>query len=317
MEEKSTDAFEVPFVKADGTVDTLPVGGVAVAPNYAQITSLEVPMVRQDGVYDSIPVIGDIPENLAPPPQIYDIFEHGQVADIVRNLAVMVGFPKPADPCGSGDPAVQQMVSAVNQAGGDMMSLYAWQDLVKHGEIIIQAAFEGQSERAFDLPGDFFNFIDQTQWNADTRIPAMGPLSPQAWMRLEVRNPKIVMSFLWQVRNGKLWIQSPPMEPQRFVFMYMSRGWIRDADNEDLFKNIASKNGDYVLFDEYLVTLLARVKWQQMKGFDASASMADFRLNYENRKARGKGAPVLNMAPRFGLAYIDPYRNTPDTGFGH
>lgn len=317
MKEKSADAFEVPFVKADGTEDTLPVGGEAIAPNYAQITSLEVPMVRQDGAQDGIPVLGDIPENLSPPPNIYDIYGYGQLAEIVRNLAVAVGFPKPADPCGSGDPAVQQMVSAVNQAGADMLNLYSWQDLVKSGEIVIQAAFEGQSERSFDLPGDFWCFIDQTQWNKDTRLPAIGPVSPQAWMRLEVRNPKITMTLLWQIRGGKLWIQSPPVEPQRFVFMYMSRGWIRDADNENLYKNMGSKNGDLVLFDEYLVTLLARVKWQQMKGFDATASMADFRLNYENRKGRAKGAPVLSMTSRSGAPLIDPYRNLPDTGFGH
>lgn len=317
MEEKSADAFEVPFVKTDGTTDTLPVAGIAVAPNYAQITSLEVPMVRQDGVYDAIPVVGDVKGNLESPPQIYDIYSNGQLAEIVRNMAVMVGFPKPADPCGSADPAVQQMVSAVNQAGADMMSLYSWQDLVKSGEVVIEADRPDQAEKAFDLPGDFFCFIDQTQWNADTRLPAIGPVSPQAWMRLEVRRAKVTTSFLWQIRNSKLWIQSPPVEPQRFVFMYMSRGWIRDADNEMLFKNLGSKNGDWVLFDEYLVTLLARVKWQQMKGFDASASMADFRLNYENRKGRGKGAPVLNMAPRGGYPYIDPYRNTPDTGYGH
>jgi len=141
-------------------------------------------------------------------------------------------------------------------------------------------------------------------------------VSPQAWMRLDIRNPRVVMSFLWQIRDDKLWIQSPPETAQRFAFMYISRGWIRDADSLTLYKNMGTKNGDYVLFDEYLVTLLARVKWQQMKGFDSSAAMADFRLNYENRKGRGKGAPVLNMAPRAGFPYIDVMRNVPDTGYG-
>jgi hypothetical protein len=316
MQDKAADDFEVKFTRAEGTPDSLKLAGIPTAPNAAQITDLEVPLVRQDGVYDALPVIGNTPDNLSPPPETFEVYGQGQLADIVRNLAVMVGFPKPLDPCGSGDPAVQQMVSAVNQAGADMMNLYDWQNVVKQGEIDIVADFPGQTQKAFDLPPDFWSFIDQTQWNKDTRLPAIGPVSPQAWMRLEVRNPKVVMSFMWQIRGDKLWIQSPPETPQRFVFMYISRGWIRDADIQTLYKNMGTKNGDYVLFDEYLVTLLSRVKWQQMKGFDATAAMADFRLNYENRKGRGKGAPVLNMSPRGGFPYIDIMRNTPDTGYG-
>jgi hypothetical protein len=249
---------------------------------------------------------------------IYDITTYTNLADTVKQLALMVGFGKVNDPAGSEDTAVQQMISAVNQAGADMMNLYDWQNLCKRGEILIEADYEGQPEKSFDLPGDFWSFIDQTQWNKDTRLPALGPVSPQAWMQLEVRNPKIVLTFLWQIREGKLWIQTPPApgNGQRFVFMYITRGWVRDADNSDLYKNMATKNGDVILFDDYLVVLLARVKWQSIKGFDATAAMADFRLNYENRKGRNKGAPVLSMVSNAGLPYLNMLSNVPDSGYG-
>lgn len=249
---------------------------------------------------------------------VYDITTYSTLASIVRELSTMVGFPKPADPAGSSDPAVAQMVSSVNQAGADMMNLYDWQNLCKRGELLIEADYEGQSEKAFDLPPDFWSFIDQTQWNKDTRLPALGPVSPQAWMQLEVRNPKIVLTMLWQIRDGKLWIQTPPApgNGQRFVFMYITRGWVRDADNPDLYKNMASKNGDSILFDDYLMVLLARVKWQSIKGFDTTSAMNDFRLNYENRKGRNKGAPVLSLVSNAGLPYLNMLTNVPDTGYG-
>jgi hypothetical protein len=248
---------------------------------------------------------------------IYDIKTYTNLADTVKQLSMMVGMPKPTDPAGSEDPAVQQMISAVNQAGADMMNLYDWQNLCKRGELLIEADTEGQTEKSFDLPPDFWSFIDQTQWNKDTQLPAIGPISPQSWMQLQVRNPKVVMTFLWQIREGKLWIQSPPApgKGQSFVFMYITRGWVRDADNADLYKNMASKNGDEILFDDYLIVLLARVKWQNMKGFDSTASLADFRLNYENRKGR-KGAPVLSMASNTGMPYLNMLSNAPDTGYG-
>ncbi len=249
---------------------------------------------------------------------IYDIKTYANLADTVKQLSMMVGMPKPNDTAGSEDPAVQQMISAVNQAGADMMNLYDWQNLCKRGELLIEADFEGQTEKGFDLPADFWSFIDQTQWNKDTQLPALGPISPQAWMQLQVRNPKVVMTFLWQVREGQLWIQSPPApgKGQRFVFMYITRGWVRDADSQDLYKNMASKNGDQILFDDYLIVLLARVKWQNMKGFDSAVALADFRLNYENRKGRNKGAPVLSMVSNTGVPYLNMLTNAPDTGYG-
>lgn len=248
---------------------------------------------------------------------IYDIQNFATLATSVRELAAMVGFPKPADPAGSLDPAVQQMVAAVNMAGADMLNLYDWQNLCKMAEIPIVADYPGQKEKAFDLPKDYGTFIDQTQWNKSTQLPAIGPVSPQAWMQLEVRNPKVVLTFLWQVRENQLWIQSPPSSTQIFSYMYISKGWVIDADNPDLYKNKATKNGDTILFDEYLTTLLARAKWQQIKGFDATAAMQDFRLNYEIRKGKVKGAPVLNLAHSgAGMPYLNMLMNAPDTGYG-
>lgn len=247
----------------------------------------------------------------------YQINTFETLATTVQHLAPMVGFPKPKDPAGSQDPAVQQMVVAVNMAAEDMLNLYDWQNLAKPFEIEVKADFAGQKEKSFDLPGDFWCFIDQTQWNKSTQLPAIGPVSPQTWQQIMIRNPKVVMTFLWQIRENKLWIQSPPANAQVFSFYYMSRGWVKDADNPDVIKNQADKNGDIILFDPYLIVLLARAKWQQIKGFDSSAALGDFKVNYEIRKGKTKGAPVLNMARAgAGMPYLNMLVNAPDSGYG-
>lgn len=247
---------------------------------------------------------------------IYDITSYATLGTLVQELASMVGFPKPADPAGSQDPAVQQMVSAVNMAGADMLNLYDWQQQIKPFNIEIVAEYPGQKEIGVELPGDFWSFVDQTQWNKNTQLPAIGPVSPQAWQQIMIRNPKIVMTFLWQVRENKLWIQCPPESPQVFSFYYISRGWVRDADNPDLYKNMATKNGDQILFDDYLMVLLSRVKWQDMKGFDSTSAAGQFRANYDIRKGKAKGAPVLSMVTNVGLPYLNILTNVPDTGYG-
>lgn len=235
---------------------------------------------------------------------------------IVQSVCKMVGYPVPVDPAGSSDPAVQQMIEGLNMAGEDMLNLYGWQRLSKLWEVEIEAETPGQLERAFDLPADFWQFVDQTQWNQDTRLPAIGGVSPQAWQQLRIRMPRVVLTFLWQIRDGKLWIQSPPSTPQTFSTYYISNGWVVDPDQADSYKNFANKNGDTILIDAYLMKLLTRVKWLEMKGFDSSGAMRDFQVNYENRKANDLGGQVLNMAQTQSFPYLNVGINAPDTNYG-
>jgi len=246
----------------------------------------------------------------------YQITNYATLANIVNHVCRMVGLPVSSDPAGSTDPAVQQMVAGVNLAGEDMLNLYEWRKLVKSYEISVVADYAGQLEKSFDLPGDFWQFIDQTQWNKNTRLPAIGPISDQVWQEIKIRMPKVVLTFLWQIRDQKLWIQSPPSTAQVFSFYYMSQGWVVDADDPELLKNEADKNADTILFNSFLMRLLTRVKWLEMKGFDSSAAMRDFQLAYENRKGDEQGAEILSMASPVGLPYLNTLTNVPDTGYG-
>jgi hypothetical protein len=246
----------------------------------------------------------------------FQLVTDNTLSAIVQNVAQLVSFPTPADPAGDTDPAVVQMVQSVNLAGIDLLSLNDWQELTKTHTISIQASPPGVSEQAFALPDDFYEFVDQTQWNSTMQWPAIGPVSPQAWQQLLIRQTLPTLSFYWQIRDNSLYILSPPTTAQTLSFFYQSVAWVRDQDTSTLYKNRAVKNGDVILLDAYLVTLLARVKWLEMKGFDSSAAMRDFQVNYENRKGNEKGAPVLTMVRNYGFPYLNAINNLPDTGFG-
>jgi len=246
----------------------------------------------------------------------YQIIDESSLSAIVQNVAALVGYPVPNDPAGSGDPAVVQMVQSVNVAGIDLLSLADWQELTRTYEIPLQADSPGQVEKAFALPQDFFQFVDQTQWDATTQFPALGPVSPQMWQQLKFRTTLPTLSVYWQIRDNKLFVLAPPSAPETYSFFYQSFAWVRDQDNPDLYKNRANKNGDVILLDAYLITLLTRVKWLEIKGLDSSAAMRDFQVAFENRKGNGKGAPVLSMVRDFRFPYIQPLTSTPDTGYG-
>jgi hypothetical protein len=246
----------------------------------------------------------------------YQLVNDSTLSAVVQNLAALVSYPVPTDPAGDTDPAVQQMVQAVNMAGLDLLALHDWQELTKsHSMSIIQDSV-GQKEKAFALPVDFYEFNDQTQWNSTQQWPAIGPLSTQQWQALVIRQTLPTLSFYWQVRGNSIYILSPPSSAQTLTFFYQSVAWVTDGDNPTVYKNRATKNGDTILLDSLLITQLSRSKWLEMKGLDSSAAMRDFQVAFENRKGNEKGAPLLSMV-RSGIApLLNTYRNMPDTGYG-
>lgn len=246
----------------------------------------------------------------------YQIINESSLSAIVGNVAAMVGYPTPTDAAGSTDPAVQQMVQAVNMAGIELLSMYEWQELVKSYTISIVADTAGQTEKSFSLPEDFYDWVDQTNWNATNQLPSLGPVSPQMWQQLLIRTTLPTLSFYWQVRDGKLYVLAPPSSAQTMSFFYLSAAWVKDQDNVLLFKNRMTKNGDQCLLDAAMITAFTRVKWLEMKGLDSSAAMRDFQIQYENRKQAEKGATVLSMVQDFRFPYINPVGNLPDTGYG-
>jgi hypothetical protein len=246
----------------------------------------------------------------------FQIVNESTLSAIVQNVAGMVAYPVPTDPAGSEDPAVQQMVQAANMAGNELLSMFEWQELIKNYQIPIQSDTNGQKEKGFALPQDLYRWIDQTNWNATTQFPSLGPVSAQMWQQLLIRTTLPTLSFYWQVRDNKIYVLAPPNSPQTMNVFYVSAGWVRDQNDPDLYKNRMTQNGDVSLLDATVMTLYTRVKWLEMKGLDSSAAMRDFNIAFDNRKNSEKGAPVLTMARDFRFPYIQPLINTPDTGMG-
>lgn len=231
----------------------------------------------------------------------YQMNDYSSLQTVVQTVCSMVSLPIAADPAGSTDPNIILMRTATNLASLEMLNAYEWSQLTKQGLINVNTALPptpGEAvELAFDLPGDFYRFIDQTQWNAAMRFPAVGPVAPQGWMTYMVFPISANFTLTWQIRQNQIWFLNPPPAPgQDFRFMYLSRALVRDADDPDLYKNVADKNGDLFQLDGILMVLLTRIKWLEAKGFDSGAAVRDFLLAFDSRIGAQKGANILNMA---------------------
>jgi hypothetical protein len=150
--------------------------------------------------------------------------------ELVNDVAKSVGHPATASVGSSQDEAILRMQFYANMCGNELVYLHNWDGLSKTGTISVAADSPGQREKAFDLPPDFKCMTDDTQWNSSTQLPAVGPISGQDWQVLVVRDALITTRFMWRLRQGKLWIKSPPVTPQPFTFEYMSRNWALSGD---------------------------------------------------------------------------------------
>jgi hypothetical protein len=235
--------------------------------------------------------------------------------ELVNSVAQSVGHPTTEDVAGSQDEAIRRLMFYSNMCGNELVYMYNWDFLSKSGEIMVAADSADQREKAFDLPVDFKCMTDDTQWNRSTQLPAVGPINAQDWQWLVVRNAQITTRMMWRIRQGKLWIKSPTIDPQPFTFEYLSKNWAVNGDSE-LPQDVMKANNDYHIFPPYLMILFTRFKWFENEGYDASASQRDFNKAFQWFTGTDKGASSISLVPGTGYPYINAARNIPDTGYG-
>lgn len=216
---------------------------------------------------------------------------------------------------GSVDEAVIRMGFYANQACQELLFKYNWENLSVPLDMNIVADSPGQTEKGFDMPADFSKFVDDTQWNRDTQLPAIGPVNPQDWQWLVVRDAMITTRFMWRMRGGQMWVKSPPETAQVMSLEYISKNWGVAADGVTPIE-VMTADGDYHLYPWNLVVLLTRVKWLSNEGYDATVARSEFQAAFDYYTGANAGATALTLVPGIGYPYITAGRNLPDTGYG-
>jgi hypothetical protein len=234
--------------------------------------------------------------------------------EIVNSVARSVGHPAVANVETTADEAILRMAYYANIAGSELAYMFNWQWLQKDGLIDIVADAPGQSQKSFPLPADFHAFVDDTMWNRSSQLPAIGPVNAQDWQWLVVRDAMITTRMMWRIRNKLLWVKSPSMDSQPFVFEYVSKMWARD--NADAPKDNMIAGTDYHLYPWQLMVMYTRAKWFENEGYDSSAAYSDFQRAFQYETGVDKGATSLSLVPGTGYPYISVARNVPDTGYG-
>lgn len=237
--------------------------------------------------------------------------------DIINQVAVETGLRKSTDPFADSDTAYAQMISLLNSAGMELLEESEWGNMRRQEEFVTDVGTN--PDGIYDLPDDYNYMINQTGWERTQRVPLFGPTSPQMWAYLLGRN--LVTSTIYaqfRLTENKLYLfPQPPPDGLRIAYEYISDGWVNVNGESGQYSNQVENSGDIVLYPYLLVQRLLKTRFLQARGFDTTVALNEYLASLESWKAKDKGAPVLNAGNGgYGFPYIDPYRSTPDTGYG-
>ncbi len=255
-----------------------------------------------------------------------------KINDILTNvgLEVNIGTPPGGSAIASTDPLWQQLTQLAKRTGQDFIRIYDWQMMQRRFVLTTTAGTPpapGQPPQLqfYALPADFLRLLPQTTWDYTTRLPMIGPLSPQmrTWLVGRVANQfNIFLGFDFE--NGDIGLfPGPNVAGQVCFFEYMSKSWCQPfntADQDGRYdpEMVNFTDGsDLVLFDPHLFSRALKLRWLAEKGLDTSAAETDFETAWGAVVGPDAGAPKLNMnSTSSGFRYLDAWANVPPTGFG-
>ena len=199
-----------------------------------------------------------------------------------------------------------QLLAALQSAGNEMLLYYPWEQFHKTLQFALEADKGG-----YDLPDDWAYFIDQTQWDTTNHWPLLGPKSPAEWAWLKGGLLASFPRMRYRVMGNKLEFFPVPATNSEFNMSmeYVSGNWVQGAGTPDQKpdKAMVTADGDAIWYHPWLMVKFTKLKWLQLKGFDQTAAMADFKQMYESLRGKDTGAQVLSLVPQQTPFFIGPW----------
>ena len=231
--------------------------------------------------------------------------------EVIKRVLGSQGLPIPVSAAGSQNAIDKQLWTFITEVGQDLLEKANWQSLTR---VMTINTVPGQ--KIYPVPEDFQSFIDSTAWNNTARLPLIGPMSSQDWALLEARQlGGTTLRMQYIMRDGEVEFYAVPDEPQTITMPYTSRGWVRDANNANEYRDYVENDGDIILYDPRLIISALKRRFRIEKGFDATAADEEYTMALEAAKYNDKPKKDLSLNGRPGYPYLG-YWNMPDTNYG-
>ena len=165
----------------------------------------------------------------------------------------------------------------------------------------------------YSLPSDFDRQINRTHFDKSKRWEMLGPESAQQWQWLKSAYISTGPRIRYRILGGYFQIWPILSTPEYLGFEYISNGWVTSASGTT--KSSFTVDTDTCIFPDRLMVLGLKMKYFEIKGFDATAFTRDFQDQLSIAKANDAGAATLSFSPRISSVLIG-WENVPDSGYG-
>jgi hypothetical protein len=168
-------------------------------------------------------------------------------------------------------------------------------------------------QMAYDWPADYDRQIDRTQWDKSKHWEMLGPETSQEWQWLVSGYISTGPRIRWRQLDGKFQIWPAVTSNEYLGLEYVSKNWARSAAGTG--KYTLTANDDTTIFSDQLMIVGLKMRYFDVKGFDASGFTVEFARLLNIAKAAEVSGRTLSFAPTVSNVLITP-QNIPDSGFG-
>jgi len=169
---------------------------------------------------------------------------------------------------------------------------------------------------SYDMPSDYGRMTEKTQYNKDTKWAIHGEKSAQEWQWLKSSWTSTVSTGVnqkFRIMNDKFAVFPMPISVETYGFEYTSNGWALSSGGTAQTTFLA--DDDTSIFPDDILVTGTKLKYFEIKGFDNTALLADFKDLLSKWKASEAGADTLQLAPLRLYPYLSD-KNIPESGFG-
>lgn len=223
------------------------------------------------------------------------------VLDICQEALEGCGIDPPSALVSGGDLGAQ-LLAIANETGRDLLRRGDWQALKVEASFTTAATATQVADITATYPY-LKRIIDKSMWNRTQQKRVIGPVSDQAWQRIQATS--VAPSTLyWRMRGNAILFPGTPTAGESVYFEYADKRWCSNAAGSSLYTAFQADT-DIPRVDDYAFVLGVRWRFRQRKGLEYGE---DFR-QYEDHVADSLGSDTpketLNANPCVGYEEYD------------
>lgn len=208
----------------------------------------------------------------------------------LNDVQRLTSLPVTAAIVGNSEESQQLLLALARQAAQAMVRKKVWP--VLQGEHVF--ASTAAALQVGGLPTGYDRMVKASFWNRTTRRRVMGPVTTEAWQRLNSSPGANAGVQYFRAMRGGLYVYPTPTAGQSMAYDYVSKYAIEDSVGAD--KESFTADTDVYLFGDQALKLDVRWRYLQEKGLEYAEALKDFEVWAESEFNTQEGAPDVALS---------------------